>query len=59
MIDKLQKTKMFTTLDFKMGFFHVETEEKSRKYAAFVTHRGENEFLRCLFGLCISDNQSV
>lgn len=53
-IDKLQKGKIFCTLDLANGFFHVPVESSSRKYTAFVTPSGQYEFLRVPFGLCVS-----
>ena len=35
--DKLGNRKVFTTLDLKNAFFHVDVDEKSRKYISFVT----------------------
>ena len=54
LLDKLQSARVFSTLDLKNGFFHVSVEEKSRKYTAFVTHRGHYQFLKVPFGLCNS-----
>lgn len=53
-IDRLAEARVFSTLDFKNGFFHVNVEERSRKYTAFVTHRGQYQFLKVPFGLCNS-----
>ena len=53
-LDKLQDAKLFTTIDLKNGFFHVAVEKSSRKYTAFVTHRGHFQFLKVPFGLCNS-----
>jgi len=39
-LDRLQGSKIFTTLDMMNGFFHVPIEEESRKFTAFVTHNG-------------------
>jgi len=50
-IDKLKDARIFSTLDLKNGFFHVEVEEKSRKYTAFITHEGQYWFLKAPFGL--------
>ena len=44
-------------LDLKNGFFHVEIEENSRKYSAFVTHNRQFEFLKCPFGLSAASSQ--
>jgi len=36
-LHKLQKDKVFTTLDLSNGFVYVPWQESSRKYTAFVT----------------------
>lgn len=45
-LDQLQSARIFTTLDFENGFFHVEVDEDSRKYTAFITPDGQYEFLK-------------
>ncbi|GFS74276.1 transposon Tf2-11 polyprotein [Trichonephila clavipes] len=55
-LDKLGHGKIFTTLDLKNAFFHVDVDEVSRKYTAFVTETGQYEFLKVPFGLSISSN---
>ncbi|GFX01721.1 retrovirus-related Pol polyprotein from transposon 297 [Trichonephila clavipes] len=55
-LDKLGNGKIFTTLDLKNAFFHVDVDEASRKYTAFVTETGQYEFLKVPFGLSISSN---
>jgi len=39
-LDRLQGAKIFSTLDLKNGFFHVEVAEESRKYTSFVVPTG-------------------
>lgn len=56
-IDKLENSRVFTSLDLKNGFFHVPMDPKSTKYTSFVTHEGQYEFLRVPFGL--SNSPSV
>lgn len=53
-LDRLEGAKIFSTIDLKNGFFHVDVEESSIKYTSFVTHNGQYEFLKCPFGLCNS-----
>ncbi|XP_033318399.1 uncharacterized protein K02A2.6-like [Bombus bifarius] len=53
-LDALQGTQFFTTLDLKNGFFHVCLDKDSRKYTSFVTPSGQYEFLKLPFGLKIS-----
>lgn len=53
-LEKLYDAKIFTTLDLKNGFFHVDIEESSRKYTSFITPDGQYEFLKAPFGLCNS-----
>ncbi|GFS68221.1 retrovirus-related Pol polyprotein from transposon 412 [Trichonephila clavipes] len=55
-LDKLGNGKIFTMLDLKNAFFHVDVDEASRKYTAFVTETGQYEFLKVPFGLSISGN---
>ncbi|CAK1603490.1 unnamed protein product [Parnassius mnemosyne] len=51
-IDRLKGAKVFTTLDLKNGFMHVNVHEESRKFTAFVTPQGQYEFMKMPFGLC-------
>ncbi|XP_070141716.1 uncharacterized protein [Drosophila kikkawai] len=53
-LDKMQGAKYFSAFDLKNGFFHVEIDEPSRKYTAFVTKEGLFEFNRAPFGFCNS-----
>ena len=53
-LDRLQESRVFSTIDLKNGFFHVDVSEESRKYTSFVTHEGEYQFLKVPFGLCNS-----
>ncbi|XP_053968337.1 uncharacterized protein LOC128869757 [Anastrepha ludens] len=53
-LEKIQNAKYFTVMDLKNGFFHVEIDENSRKYTAFVTKEGLYEFNRAPFGFCNS-----
>lgn len=49
-LDELQDATTYSTIDLKNGFFHVAVDPESRKYTAFVTHRGQFWFLRVPFG---------
>lgn len=53
-IDRLAEARIFSTIDLRNGFFHVDVEAKSRRYTAFVTHQGQYQFLKAPFGLCNS-----
>lgn len=53
-LDRLQGAKIFSTLDLANGFFHVDVDESSRKFTAFIIPDGQYEFLRMPFGLCNS-----
>lgn len=53
-MDKLEGARIFTTIDLRNGFFHVDVDESSTKYTSFVTPSGQYEFLKCPFGLCNS-----
>ncbi|GFT22413.1 hypothetical protein TNCV_3273851 [Trichonephila clavipes] len=50
-LDKLENSKVYTSLDLKNGFFHVPMDPNSTKYTSFVTHEGQYELLRVPFGL--------
>lgn len=41
----------FKLLDLTNGFYHVKIEEESIKYTAFVTIKGQFEYVRMQFGL--------
>ena len=51
-LDLLAKSKFFTTLDPRSGYWQVQMEKDSREKTAFVTHSGLYEFLVMPFGLC-------
>jgi len=53
-LNRLQGARIFTTLDLKNGFFHVDVDEDSRKFTAFIIPDGQYEFLKMPFGLCNS-----
>lgn len=53
-LDRLQNAKIFSTLDLRNGFFHVEITEDSCKYTSFIVPNGQYEFVRMPFGLCNS-----
>ncbi|GJQ68563.1 hypothetical protein Trydic_g17123 [Trypoxylus dichotomus] len=53
-LDKLQDARVFSILDFRNAFFHVNVEENSKKYTSFVTHSGQYRFNKVPFGLCNS-----
>ena len=55
-IDKLAEAKVFSVLDLKNGFFHLNVSSESVKYTAFVTHHGQFEFLKAPFGLSVCPN---
>ncbi|GBL89286.1 Retrovirus-related Pol polyprotein from transposon 297 [Araneus ventricosus] len=53
-LDRLQGSRVFSTIDLKNPFFHVDVNKDSRKYTSFVTHEGQYQFLKVPFGLCNS-----
>lgn len=53
-LDTLQDSLVYCTIDLKNGFFHVPVGEKSQKYLSFVTHSGQYLFLKTPFGCCNS-----
>lgn len=50
----LYDAKVFSTLDLRNGFFHVDMDSESIKYASFVVPNGQYEFLKTPLGLCNS-----
>lgn len=53
-LETLQDSLVYCTIDLKNGFFHVPVGEKSQKYLSFVTHSGQYLFLKTPFGCCNS-----
>ncbi|GFT09233.1 retrovirus-related Pol polyprotein from transposon 412 [Trichonephila clavipes] len=49
-LDTLQKAKVYSTLDLRNGFFHVDVDEDCRKYTSFIVPDGQFEFNKILFG---------
>ncbi|GBL90120.1 Retrovirus-related Pol polyprotein from transposon 297, partial [Araneus ventricosus] len=56
LLDRLQSANIFTTLDLRNAFFHVDIDPSSKKYASFVTDTGQYEFNKMSFGLTNSPN---
>ncbi|GFU23148.1 retrovirus-related Pol polyprotein from transposon 17.6 [Trichonephila clavipes] len=53
-LDKLQGAKVYTTLDLKNGFFHVDVNEDCKHLTSFVVPDGQLEFNKVPFGLSTS-----
>ncbi|GFT05187.1 retrovirus-related Pol polyprotein from transposon 412 [Trichonephila clavipes] len=49
-LDKLQDTRVFSTIDLRNGFFHVPVNKQGRPYTSFVTQNGQFQFLKMPFG---------
>lgn len=49
-MDVLQAARIYTTLDLRDGFFHVDVHEDSVKCLAFIVPDGQYEFLKAPFG---------
>ncbi|GFW61490.1 retrovirus-related Pol polyprotein from transposon opus [Trichonephila clavipes] len=49
--DTLQEAKVYSTLDLRNGFFHVDVDEDCRKYTSFIVPDGQFEFNKVPFGL--------
>lgn len=58
-LDRLQGVNVFSVIDLKNGFFHVDVDEDSRKYTSFVCPTGQYQFKRVPFGLCNSPSVFV
>ncbi|GFY30190.1 retrovirus-related Pol polyprotein from transposon 17.6 [Trichonephila clavipes] len=53
-LDTLQEAKVYSTLDLRNGFFHVDVDEVCRKYTSFIVPDGQFEFNKVPFGLSTS-----
>ncbi|GFW71089.1 retrovirus-related Pol polyprotein from transposon 412 [Trichonephila clavipes] len=53
-LDTLQEAKVYSTLDLRNGFFHVDVDEHCRKYTSFIVPDGQFEFNKVPFGLSTS-----
>ncbi|GFU50978.1 retrovirus-related Pol polyprotein from transposon 297 [Trichonephila clavipes] len=53
-VDTLQEAKVYSTLDLRNGFFHVDVDEDWRKYTSFIVPDGQFEFNKVPFGLSTS-----
>lgn len=50
-VAKLSGAKIFTKLDLKSAFHHIELDESSRDLTTFMTPKGPRRFTRLLFGV--------
>ncbi|GFX15690.1 retrovirus-related Pol polyprotein from transposon 17.6 [Trichonephila clavipes] len=53
-LDTLQEAKVYSTLNLRNGFFHVDVDEDCRKYTSFIIPDGQFEFNKVSFGLSTS-----
>ncbi|GFT88309.1 retrovirus-related Pol polyprotein from transposon 412 [Trichonephila clavipes] len=53
-LDTLQEAKVYSTLDLRNSFFHVDVDEDCRKYTSFFVPDGQFEFNKVPFGLSTS-----
>ena len=51
LIDRLKRSKIFTIIDLKAGYWQIGLAEASIKYTAFSTPDGHYECLRLPFGV--------
>lgn len=51
-LERINGSKVFTTLDLKSGYHQISMAPESRKYTAFVTPDGHYQYTRVAFGLC-------
>lgn len=49
-VDVLQGAVVYTTIDLRDGFFHVDVTEESVKFLSFIVPDGQYEFLKAPFG---------
>ena len=52
MLETLEGSQWFTSLDLASGFWQVELEPKDREKTIFITRFGTYEFTVMPFGLC-------
>ncbi|GFT17728.1 retrovirus-related Pol polyprotein from transposon opus [Trichonephila clavipes] len=52
--DTLEEAKVYSTLDLRNGFFHVDVDEDCKKYTSFIVPDGQFEFNKVPFGLSTS-----
>ncbi|GFU09251.1 retrovirus-related Pol polyprotein from transposon 17.6 [Trichonephila clavipes] len=57
-LDTLQEAKVYSTLDLRNGFLHVDVDEDCRKYTSFIVPDGQFEFNEVPFGLSTSPGVS-
>ena len=48
---RLKGSKIYSTFDMRIGYYHMVLSEESRPKTAFVSLFGKWEFKRCPFGL--------
>ncbi|GBM06351.1 Transposon Ty3-G Gag-Pol polyprotein [Araneus ventricosus] len=53
LLDRLQSANVFTTLDLRNTFFHVDNDPSSKKYTSFLTNTGQYKFNKMSFGPCV------
>ena len=51
LLDQLGKSKYFTTLDLKSGYWQIKVQTDSQEKTAFITHEGLFEFRVMAFGV--------
>ena len=51
-LDNLGKAKLFSVLDLRDGYFHIELDKSCRKMTAFTTDIGKFQYRKLPFGLC-------
>ena len=51
MFAKLNRSRIFSTIDLRSRYYHIDLTEGSRPKSAFVVQMGKFEFLRTPFGL--------
>lgn len=52
LMDSLNGSKVFSSLDLRSGYWQVKLKDSDREKSAFITHCGLYEFVKMPFGLC-------
>ena len=48
---RLKECHIYSTFDFRSGFYHMALSEETKAKSTFVTPHDKFEFIKCIFGL--------